>query len=118
MTEIRGLRDLAPGDPVQVSDGNGIWDGTVAKVGRTLLHVTYGFGRHPVAFRLDTGVINDDYGRCRVRTPEQAAEAKRRRDVQVRLREAGLTVRHEHRLATDTLVALAAVLDQHEGSEQ
>jgi hypothetical protein len=118
-----GLYALKPGDRVQVTDVNGPrmgqpkggWDGTVAKVGRTLIHVNYPGGHYnrPTAFRLDDGRANDDYGHQHVWTVEEMAERTRRSELTERLREYGIQFDHRSRTehSIETLAALAAVLD-------
>lgn len=117
------LADLKPGDRVQVFDINGSrmgqpkcgWDGTVVKVGRKLIYVTYPRARCRTdgdAFRLDTGRRNDNVAHQRIQTVEQAAKNQRRSVAVNHLRENGLDLNRRRDLATDTLEALVAVLGQ------
>lgn len=60
----------------------------VVKVGRKLVYIGER-GRH-VAYRMDTGVINDNYGHTRIQTPEQFQEQQNRTAALHRLRDLGL----------------------------
>lgn len=60
----------------------------VVKVGRKLVYIGE-YGRH-VAYRMDTGVINDNYGHTRIQTPEQFQEQQDRTAALHRLRDLGL----------------------------
>lgn len=113
------LQDLKVGDRVQVFDANGSregqppggWDGTVVKVGRRLITVTYGHG-YTTAFRLDDqGRSNDSYGHQHIETVEQAAENARRSEVEAKLRVLGIDLRRQVRIPTDKLEALVTILE-------
>lgn len=116
-----GLYALKPGDRVQVFDINGArmgqprggWDGTVVKVGRTLIHVDYPgqYGRGPKAFRLDDGRANDNYRHQSLRTVERAAADMHRMELCSRLRAAGIDLRMGYDFSIETLEALVAALD-------
>ena len=112
------LADLKVGDRVQVFDVNRRplrdgFDGTVVKVGRTLITVRYGHGYTKV-FRLDSGRANDAFGHQWIETPAQMAEDARRDELVQRLRDSGLEVRMGRQLPTQTLEAVAAALDEAE----
>jgi hypothetical protein len=120
--EKTGLYALKPGDRVQVFDVNGPrrgmpkggWDGTVVKVGRTLIHVDYPGGRwgKPTPFRLEDGSrANDDYGHQHIRTVEQAAEEAHRSELAARLRAGGVDLSYRRAFTIETLEALVAALD-------
>lgn len=121
------LADLQVGDRVQVFDVNGArrgqpkggWDGTVVKIGRKLIYITYAGSRggrsgDGDAFRIDTGQRNDDYGHQHIKTIEQAAENQRRGDAIERLRNGGLELTRRVEISTETLEALVAVLNNEE----
>lgn len=61
----------------------------VVKVGRKLVYIEE-YGR-AVAYRIETGVINDDYGHTWIQTPEQFQEQQDRAAVLERLRDLGLS---------------------------
>lgn len=118
----RSLDELEVGDRVQVftsyrrgqpKDG---YDGTVMKVGRVLIQVQYGGSTSWTPFRMDTGIINDNYGQVRIKTPEQVKEDNEYRDLSERLRKGGL--REEaigrSRLSAETLRAVVEVLERQE----
>ena len=98
-TATAALADLKVGDRVQVFDVNGRrmgqpeggWDGTVAKVGRTLIHVN---------------------GHQYIKTVEEAAESQHRAELVSRLRTGGVDLRMGHTHTTKTLEALAKALDE------
>jgi hypothetical protein len=120
-TKDQSLASLRPGDRVQVFDVNGKrmgqpeggWDGTVTKVGRQLIYVDYPGARgvNGDAFRLDSGLRNDQYCHQSIQTVEQAAENLRRDSVIERLREGGLELTRRVEISTDTLEAVLAALE-------
>lgn len=120
-TPKTGLYALEVGDRVQVFGGYGRrhgapggMDGEVIKVGRKLITVAYPGSPNGQVFRLESGRANDDYGHQRIQTVEQAAEDARRSELIARLRSGGIELRmgHDRKISTETLEALAAVVDQ------
>jgi hypothetical protein len=116
-----GLYALKVGDRVQVFDINGPrrgqpeggWDGTVAKVGRTLIHVNYSakYRHRPQVFRMDTGRSNDSYSHQFIQTVEEAARRQYVGKLRTRLRAGGIDLSMRHTFTTQTLEALVAALD-------
>jgi hypothetical protein len=85
--------------------------GTVAKVGRKLVHVDYGYGQ--TSFRIEDGTRNDSYKRQWIRTLEERVEEDERTALSTRLREAGIQIRHGVSLTLPALRALVRVLDEN-----
>jgi hypothetical protein len=89
----------------------------VVKVGRTLVHVEAQWGgRKPDVFRMDTGKINDQWGRQTVYTVEEFEERARRIEAQQRASNAGLRFEHGllRTLTPADLHALADIVEQAE----
>jgi hypothetical protein len=80
----------------------------VVKVGRKLVYIEE-YGRQ-IAYRIETGVINDDYGHTWIQTPDQFQEAQDRKVVLDRLRDLGLTA-HRFRELSYSTATLKAVCD-------
>lgn len=86
-------------------------EGTVVKVGRTLVYVQGQWGT-PVAFRIETGVVNDKYGHEWVLTDAEMAEAERRAAVDARWKTHGLRMEYGQRATSiDVMEAIADLLD-------
>lgn len=83
------------GQTVYVSSVNRSRDteATVTKVGRTLVHVQGPYGR-PLAFRIETGVVNDGHGHESILTADELADRNERIDLGARLRQAHLSLEH------------------------
>jgi hypothetical protein len=91
----------------------------VTKVGRKLLYATYPEsvgtpGDRPTAYRIENGVINDNYGHTQVCTPAHVAEREARRAARERLREFGLDFYAHAReeLSTARLTAVVEFLEE------
>ena len=79
---------------------------TVTKVGRKLFTVVTGERGREMVFRLETGIVNDDYGHYWVLTLAQAAEKERRHAAIDALRTFGLTFNSSARDRSATLEQL------------
>ena len=105
--------DLKVGDEVRVFDINGRrmgqpdggWQGTVTKVGRTLVYVDY--GHRNGQFRIDTGRANDSYGHRYFKTLEQAASDARLSHALARLKGGPVRLESGHRLTVEQIERLA-----------
>jgi hypothetical protein len=83
-------------------------EGTVAKVGRSLVYVQGQWGT-PVAYRIDTGIANDKYGH---EPDDEMAEVDRRTAVEGRWKTHGLRREYGHgQLPVDVMEAIADLLD-------
>lgn len=90
---------------------------TVHKVGRTLVHLL----RYPDssnmstdAYRIDTGVINDNYGHSELWKPEDWAAEQKRDELESALRRHGVEVYHKGPKPIPVLEKLLAVLEEAE----
>jgi hypothetical protein len=110
------MNDLRVGDEVRVFDVNGRrmgqpeggWPGTVTRVGRTLMDVSY--NNRTETFRRDSGARhNDGYGHRRVKTLEQVAQDARRAEAVEALSKHGVELRWGFKLTIEQLEALAEV---------
>lgn len=89
--------------------GGRIQEAEVSKVGRKLVYIEE-YGR-PVAYRIDTGNKNDQYGHSTMYTPEAWAARERRADLDRRLREGGLDRRNGTNLTDDQVERIVAILE-------
>lgn len=113
-------KPLQAGDEVRVFDrthGRGVteYPGTVMKIGRTLVTITY--RSHEDKFRMDTGRINDNYGGIWFKTLEQAAADKRAEAAEKVLKVAGFEVSLGHHPAPALIEALAAAVETFNRTE-
>ena len=83
--------------------------GVVEKVGRTLVHIR--FSGHVEKFRMDTRIVNSDFGGLCFETPADADRKMRRQAALATLSEHHLEIRigREHRYPLEHLEALAEV---------
>lgn len=121
MTTDESPSAIAAGDAVKVFDVNGAraqqpaggWDGTIAKIGRDFVYITYlGYrgGQQPQVFRKDTQGTKDGRGQRSYRTLAQATLRDQRHDALVVLRAHGLAPISGHELPLTTLEAVADTL--------
>lgn len=102
------------GQEVYVRDVNGrgrpVRKTPLVKVGRKLVYIEE-FGR-PLAYRIEDGQRNDNYGHSWLQTEEEYVEERRRTEAVDRLRDLGLEPRFAGRLSTDALVAAADAIER------
>ncbi|MFE6493394.1 hypothetical protein [Streptomyces sp. NPDC057748] len=84
---------------------------TVTKVGRTYLYTT----GHRAGFSRTDGVVNDNYGHDRVRTPGQYAADLERAELMRRLHAAGIERRHDTPARSLGIDAIRRILEIVEG---
>lgn len=89
-------------------------EGTVTKVGRTLVTVAIGHGQSQ-QFRIETGQINSrDYPHHYwVKTEQQRAADQHKSELNQRLESAGIAFRLGARLPIEVIEDIVAVLDKH-----
>lgn len=93
---------------------------TVRKVGRTLVHVSTGYGDETASYFLKSGIRNDNYGYSRVFTEGQWADRNDRITLRGELADLGWRGTPEmvnvdggmHRLTPDQLRRIIAVLKE------
>jgi hypothetical protein len=92
--------------------GNGPIEGTVEKVGRTLIHVRYVTWGDPVPFRMDTGRANDNYGHQWIKSDAKKALDERRDAALKVLYGHGLEIKmgYSRHLSTEMIEAIADLL--------
>ncbi len=113
-------KPIAVGDEVRVYNRNGRsallggWRGVVAKVGRKLVTINYGHHSGSLSqvdvFRIDTRIVNDNYGHLMFETPEEAELRGRKHAATSALHKRGIDLRLSHSLTLEELEALVAAL--------
>lgn len=85
---------------------------TIIKVGRKLVTVSYEgqYRSWTETFRLDTGQVNDAWGRRSFLTQSQAEALLRHTEARAKLRVHGITLEPGHRLTLEQMEAVAALL--------
>lgn len=85
-------------------------EGTVAKVGRTLVYVQGPWGT-PTAYRIETGVANNQFGHEHILTDDEMAAADRMSEVHKRWSAHGLRFDYGKRASVEVMEAIADLLD-------
>jgi hypothetical protein len=107
------MTDYYVGQPVLITDvnarGRGPYETTVTKVGRKLVYANM-YGRD-YAFRIEGGVINDNYGHQHIWTLEEWGAKERHSKVLADLREVGVKFDWDSKsLSTETLEKILGVV--------
>ncbi|MFB7919384.1 hypothetical protein [Streptomyces sp. NPDC056061] len=113
---MNDLMDVKVGDTLILTGsyqrGSTPQEVTVTKVGRVYLYIT----GHRQGFSRTDGVVNDNYGHDRVRTPGQYAADLEHAELERRLYAAGIERRHgtpARRLSTDAIRRILAIVEEN-----
>ena len=105
------------GQKVLIRDINRRRDGgptesVITRVGRKLVYIEQ-YGRE-VAYRIEDGRKNDNYGHSWLQTPEQYVEEMHRDALWSRLNAAGLRLElgMSHKVSTDKLERVVAIMEE------
>jgi hypothetical protein len=90
-------------------------DAVVTKIGRSL--VTLRTSYREEKFRLDTQIINDNYGHVWFKTAEQAKSETARAESRAVLTAKGITLEYRARLTDEQIHQLAALVRSWEESD-
>lgn len=96
---------------VNAKRGDAPKEGTVTKVGRSLVHVQHewSYGGKPQTFRMDDGQANDNYSHQWIRTDEERVRHDRWNAAVKVLAEHRLMIDHGAKITLEQVEALAAV---------